>query len=77
MHMILKNKYFCRGGGMAKSLHVNVSISRNGIPEHSLIRTFQEMHIEAVKEILGNMELTDRQLCHLLAVVKRNGRNGK
>ncbi|MFG6394563.1 MAG: hypothetical protein K1W24_10380 [Lachnospiraceae bacterium] len=62
---------------MAKSLHVNVSISRNGIPEHALTRSLQEMHIEAVKEILGNMELTDRQLCHLLTVVKRNGRSGK
>lgn len=62
---------------MAKSLHINVSISRNGIPEHILTRSLQEMHIEAVKEILGNMELTDRQLCHLLTAVKRNEKIGK
>ena len=61
---------------MAKSCTVNVYISEDNISMQGLSRCLQEMHIEAVKEILGNMDLTDSQMNYLLMVLQRKGKSG-
>ncbi len=62
---------------MAKSCPVNVCISKDNIPDKALVEALQEMHIEALKEILGNMDLTDSQMQHLLMVLERRAGSGE
>lgn len=61
---------------MAKSCLVNVCISKDNIPDQVLVEALQEMHIEALKEILGSMELTDSQMHCLLMALERRVENG-
>lgn len=62
---------------MAKSCPVNVCIYKDNIPVHALAVTLQEIHIEAVKEILGNLDLTDSQMGSLLMLLKSKVENGE
>ncbi|MCX4327298.1 MAG: hypothetical protein OSJ45_08375 [Lachnospiraceae bacterium] len=62
---------------MAKSCPVNVFISKDNITDKALAEALQEIHIEALKEILENLDLTDSQMHRLLMVLERRVENGE
>lgn len=62
---------------MAKSCQVNIYISKDNIPHNVLIKLLQKMHIEAVKAVLENSNLTASQLCQLSMELQGAGQNEK
>lgn len=62
---------------MAKQRQVNICIHKDNISQNALIKSLQEMHIEALKEIVSNMEWPESQIKDLLTEMQKTGRHGR
>lgn len=63
---------------MAKQRQVDICIYRDNISQNALIKSLQKMHIEALKEIVKNMECTESQAEDLLTEMqKADGMGGQ
>lgn len=50
---------------MAKACPVKICIAKDNISHQVLLESLQNLHIEAVRDILTSKDLTSSQLCHL------------
>lgn len=69
---------FYGGVCMAEQRQVNICISKEDISQNTLIKSLQQMHIEALEEIIKKLDWKESQIKDLLTEMqKKAGSGGK